>query len=111
MSPSSSYGDTIISDALPWKRLYDTVFSSYFLAALLLMSCLAFLPQFDPVEMRRCVAMLLPLMYIVLVSVVCEKGENMRFKFFVEPAAYVFIVRALSPYVQRLAGSVKRQVV
>ena len=36
--------------------------------------------------------MLLPGLFVVLVSILADKGENMRFKFFVEPVMIVFLV-------------------
>ena len=35
---------------------------------------------------------LLPGLFVALVSIVADKGENMRFKFFVEPVLIVFLV-------------------
>jgi len=39
--------------------------------------------------------MALPGLFIVSVSVLCETGENMRYKFFLEPIFFVLIVSQL----------------
>ena len=39
---------------------------------------------------RAALAVLLPVAYLFAVSVTAEHGENMRFKFFLEPALFVW---------------------
>ena len=44
---------------------------------------------------------LLPGLFVVLVSVLADKGENMRFKFFVEPVMIVFLVSQAAAVIHR----------
>lgn len=102
MSPSSSFDDTVVTEALPWKSLYDTLFSSYMLAGLVASVTLFSLLNSSLHEMRQNLALTLPVLFIFFVSVLCEKGDNMRFKYFIEPILFVFIVRGLYGLVQRI---------
>jgi hypothetical protein len=58
---------------------------------------------------RHTVAILLPVSVVVLLSIVGERGENMRFRYFIEPIWWVFLVSqaadALSVCYQRLSDS------
>lgn len=92
MKPSSSFDDTAITEALPWKGLYDRLFSSYVLAALVVSAAVSFLVPVTSGSLRQYLGLGLPVIFIFLVSVLCEKGDNMRFKFFIEPVLYTLIV-------------------
>ena len=89
--PSSEFTAHEIVDRLPWRRAYDRVFSYPVLLVLLGGG----LVVWTWMNWRTCllsgVALLLPATYIFLVSVVCEKGENMRFKYYLEPVMFVFL--------------------
>jgi hypothetical protein len=47
------------------------------------------------------VGILLPALYILVVSLLFEQGENHRFKFFLEPVLFVFIVAQFHDAVMR----------
>jgi hypothetical protein len=89
MRPSSAYWPNPIVDRAAWRRPFDDVFSRdkllwiSFVAALLTAGRMRRRP-------RAALAVLLPVAYVFAVSVTAEHGENMRFKFFLEPALYVW---------------------
>ena len=47
-------------------------------------------------SLRRGLGLALPALYIAAVTIVFESGENMRYRFFLEPTFFVFIVLGLS---------------
>ena len=58
-------------------------------------------------QVRVGLALALPVAYVFAVSVLFEGGENMRFKFFLEPALFVFLAAqaaALAAALQRRLG-------
>jgi len=87
--PSSAYWPNPIVDHAAWRRPFDDTFSKdnllwiSFFAALLTVRRMRRRP-------RAALAMLLPVAYVFAVSVTAEHGENMRFKFFLEPAVFVW---------------------
>jgi hypothetical protein len=92
--PSSSYssGHAIV-DRLPWTNAYNSVFSAPVLPILLIMGLAAWVTRIvrQP-GYSRGVALLLPGLFVFSASVLLDKGENMRFKFFLEPVMYVFMI-------------------
>jgi hypothetical protein len=42
-------------------------------------------------KLRSSVGIAIPVMAIFVISVLFESGENMRFKFFIEPILFIFI--------------------
>jgi hypothetical protein len=89
LRPSSRYTPHTIVDSLPWRSAYDAVLSGWPLALLVLGSGLLALVQNGP---RRTLALALPILYVFAVTVVFEGGENMRYKFFVEPTVCVLLL-------------------
>ncbi len=93
LSPSSRYTEHRIVDRLPWRTLYDRLFSHLWLVGLL---CLAIIhwALFRCQKHRtwRDTGLLLPLLFIFFVTVLFEKGENMRLKFLIEPLLYLFVM-------------------
>lgn len=95
--PSSIYhtGHAII-DHIPWRRLYDAIFSSPILPALLIVfGVYAGSKVFREKDYIPTFGFILPALYIFAITVLFEKGENMRFKFFIEPLIFIFIVSQL----------------
>jgi hypothetical protein len=91
--PSSTYSPRKHIELLPWKSVYDLIFSGPVLIVLLSLAGVIWLAQGRREKDYACrVAMLLPAFYIFAISILCEQGENHRFKFFLEPVFYVFIV-------------------
>jgi hypothetical protein len=77
-------------DRLPWREAYDQVFSGDLLPwAVIVAASLAFARTWR--RWRVALAVALPVVYVFLVSVMAERGENMRFKFFLEPTFYVLV--------------------
>jgi len=90
--PSSRYiTSNVIVDRLPWRGLYDWLFSFPVLLGLLLFAGLYWLTKAKGPDFIVGFALALPGLYIFLVSVLGEKGENMRLKFFIEPVMFIFI--------------------
>jgi hypothetical protein len=90
--PSSGYGPHVIVDRLPWRGVYDAIFSSPILPGLLLTLGLHWVLTASKTDYRYAAAYLLPAVYIFLACVLLEKGENARFKFFLEPVIFVFVM-------------------
>ncbi|HLA87154.1 MAG TPA: hypothetical protein VJL10_03970 [Anaerolineales bacterium] len=92
-APSSRYPTPhVIVDRLPWRNAYDWLFSAPVLPALLAGAGLIALAQiFKEKSFAAGLAMLLPAFYVFILCVLFEKGENNRYKFFLEPVYYVFI--------------------
>ncbi len=100
--PSTTFekGKHVFINRLAWKGVYDTVFSWPVLPALLTFcGCYWLCVRWD---FRTGLALLLPSAFIAFVSITCEKGENMRYKFFIEPVFYIFIASQLYDMAARL---------
>ena len=100
--PSSSYTNHAIVDRIPWRAFYDRIFSFPIFNALLLLSGILWLVKGDKKNYIKCIAIILPGLYIFLITVLFEKGDNMRFKFFLEPVLFVFLVSQLYAICQRV---------
>jgi hypothetical protein len=98
LAPSSRYmGEAhAIVDRLPWRGAYDWVFSGWRLLALLAGAMLVWVRGRNRADLARGLGLALPVLFVSTVSIVFERGENMRFKFFVEPVLYVFIASQLA---------------
>ena len=92
-TPSSRYTTThVIVDRLPWRNAYERLFSAPVFPALLAIAGLIALAQvFREKSFTTAVALLLPTFYVFILCVLFEKGENNRYKFFLEPVYYVFV--------------------
>lgn len=97
LQPSSRYVTShAIVDRLPWRGVYDWVFSGYRLVLLLAASSLWWFHRASPAARLRGLGLALPILYVASVCVVFERAENMRYKFFVEPVLFVFLVAQVS---------------
>ncbi len=93
LQPSSQFTTPhIIADSLPWRGAYNAIFSRLVLVFLLLSSMLIWIKTNPKENYLRGICMLLPAAYIFLMTVLFERGENMRYKFFLEPVFFVFLV-------------------
>lgn len=95
-SPSSRYiTPNEIVERLPWRASYDELFSSPILPGALAVALLITLlfAWRDAIGSR--LGLMLPGVYILTLSVIGERGENMRLKIFLEPVFYVLIIFAL----------------
>jgi hypothetical protein len=85
----------VVADQLPWRGLYNIVFSGLPLLLMLSMAALWWLRHDGRGQVRYSLALLLPAAAMLVLSVGFEMGENMRYKFFLEPVLYVFLVSQL----------------
>ncbi|NTX15718.1 hypothetical protein HUA76_33620 [Myxococcus sp. CA056] len=90
--PSSRYQPNVLVDRLPWREPLDFFFSSPVLWLLLLLTGgMAARRLEGRAAWLRVAGLLLPVLYVATVSILFEKGENMRFKYFIEPVLLVFL--------------------
>ena len=93
LQPSSQFTTPhVIADSLPWRGVYNAIFSRLVLLILLVGSMLVWIKTNSRENYLRGLGMLLPAGYIFLMTVLFERGENMRYKFFLEPVLFVFLV-------------------
>jgi hypothetical protein len=93
LEPSSRYVTPhVIVDRLPWRGAYDWVFSGPRLVILLGAGVLLWAHRRPGPEILRGLGLALPVLFVSAACVVFERDENMRYKFFVEPVLYVFLV-------------------
>ena len=92
LAPSSHYiSDNLIVDRLPWRAVYDFIFSAPVLPLLLAAVTLFWIFHMHKSNFSRTLGFCLPALFIISLCIVCDRGENMRFKFFVEPVLFVFL--------------------
>ena len=96
--PTSRHSPHVIVDRLAWRRPFDSVFSGWPLVLLLSAACLLWARRCwrgAPAERRAAVmggvGAALPALYVAAITIVFESGENMRYRFFVEPSVFVFL--------------------
>jgi len=93
LEPSSRYVTPhVIVDRLPWRGAYDWVFSGPRLVILLGAGVLLWAHRRTGPEILRGLGLALPVLFVSAACVMFERDENMRYKFFVEPVLYVFLV-------------------
>jgi len=104
LRPTSRHSSHVIVDRLPWRRPFEYVFSgSSFLLLLGLSAGLWIRRCFKQQTEKRRHALLhglgiaLPALYVAAVTIVFESGENMRYRFFLEPTIFVFLWLSLVP--------------
>ena len=96
--PSSSYaGTNQLLVILPerWRIYYEKIFSAPIFLALLVFSLMFWLKEHNLKQWKSSLGVGLPVLAIFAISILFESGENMRFKFFIEPVLYIFIVSQL----------------
>lgn len=107
--PTSTYSDHVIVDNLPWTNLYDAAFSAPVLPILLLLSFIIWAARAAKLRtIRKGIGVLLPALFIMAVCIVSDKGENMRFKFWLEPIMVVFLVSQFHAGARLLRTASKR---
>ena len=95
-SPSSRYvTENEIVKRLPWREGYDTIFSSPILPAAIGFALVVTTLFLRGTTLLPHLGLLLPAAYILTLSVIGERGENMRLKIFLEPLFYVFVIGAI----------------
>lgn len=91
LSPSSRYTVHALVDRLSYRTVYDVLFSFPALVILLAAAGGFWYMNANRSERMGGLGLLLPAAFLVFLSVFFEQGENMRFKFFLEPVMFVFI--------------------
>jgi hypothetical protein len=93
LKPSSRHSPHVLVDALPWREPLDFVMSGWRLIVLLLSATLfaLFGPHQTASSRRQALGLALPTLYVLAITNLFESGENMRYKFFVEPVLWIFI--------------------
>jgi hypothetical protein len=101
--PSSRYEESPLVASLPWRRLYEALTSGSAFVGLLLLSAAAWTAETlrRNGSTARALALAIPVAYAALGSVVFESGENMRFRFFVEPVLFLFVVSQITRWLKR----------
>lgn len=93
LRPTSRHSPHAIVDRLSWRWLYEGLLSGASLLALMSAAALAWLRRAG--ASLQAVAygagLALPALYVAAVSIVFESGENMRYRFFLEPVCFVFL--------------------
>ena len=92
LAPSSSYTPNVIVDRLPWRKLADTLSSNWVFVCSLVGAAALYLFRARRAGLRTALALSLPVAYVCGLSIFAERGENMRFRFFLEPTFFVFLV-------------------
>lgn len=108
LRPSSRYTEHVIVDRLPWRDWYDKALSHTSLIVLLSSAILIWLINGGYKTPLRGIGFMLPVLFTAAVTIIFERGENMRFKFFIEPVLWVFIssqAAGIVTMVQRLVGA------
>jgi hypothetical protein len=91
--PSSRYlTPHVIVDRLPWRAAFDWTFSGLRLALVLAAATLLWMRGRTRSELLAGLGLALPVLFVSAACVVFERNEDMRYKFFVEPVLYVFLV-------------------
>ena len=104
--PTSTYSSGhVIVERLPWRWIYDRVFSAPVLPVLLSLAvgiwCLSAL---STGSFAKGLGLVLPAVFVLAVSILGDKGENMRFKFFLEPLMIVFLVSQSAAFTRLARG-------
>jgi hypothetical protein len=109
LKPSSRHSPHLLVDAIPWRGAYDAVFSGVPLVLLLAGSAVvaAWNAGLSRSTARRLLGLALPCLYVAATSVVFESGENMRYKFFVEPVIWVLVWTQGTALLDRVRRSVR----
>jgi hypothetical protein len=112
LRPTSRHSSHAIVDRLVWRRPIEFILSGWPFVGLLAAAVALWLwkswKQSDGGRDRilgRGLGLALPVLYVAAVTIVFESGENMRYRFFLEPTLFVFLWVTLSPTrLDRLKG-------
>ncbi len=103
LRPSSRHSSHVIVDRLPWREPFEFLLSGWRVVVLLVLSAAAWIRggwKEVGEERRRAImrglGLALPGLYIAAVTIVFESGENMRYRFFLEPTLFLFFWISLS---------------
>jgi len=93
--PSRGHSRHVIVDRLPWRSVYDFIFSAPVLPVLLVLSFVFWMANRRGAACASSVGFCIPVVTIAALSVLCDQGENARLKFFIEPVIFVFLATNL----------------
>lgn len=91
MQPASRTTTHIIVDQLQWRKLFDYLDAAPVLPVLLFLSVLIWIIRTKKVNFLPAVGLCIPVIIIFTLSVLFERWENMRYKFFIIPVIFCFI--------------------
>jgi hypothetical protein len=104
LRPTSRHSSHVIVDQLGWRELFEFLLSGWrFLlllaisSALWIRACLREKGAPRRARLRKGFGLALPALYVAAVTIVFESGENMRYRFFLEPVFYLFFWFSLTP--------------
>ena len=111
LRPTSRHSSHVIVDRLVWRQPFEFLLSGWSFVVLLVLSvvvwiraCRARSVEERAREFRFGLGLALPALYVAAVTIVFESGENMRYRFFLEPTLFVFFwvsLGALRPFAAR----------
>jgi hypothetical protein len=110
LEPSSQYARFVETEhalvkRLPWRAPYEWLFSGIPLSLLVIGAGLYWIITANGARERlRYFGLALPIFYVLLVSIVFEGGENMRFKFFIEPVLIVLLASTAHDLARRFTS-------
>jgi hypothetical protein len=90
LQPSSTSSPNVLVDRLPWRGPVDWLFSGWRWVTIVLVAGSMGLWR-NRRHLRQVLAVAMPCAYVLAVAVVGERGENMRFKVFLEPSIWVLL--------------------
>ncbi len=103
LRPTSRHSSHVIVDRLAWREPFEFLLSGWRFLLLLVLSTAFFvreiLRETGPARRRALLhglGLALPALYVAAVTIVFESGENMRYRFFLEPTLFVFFWISLS---------------
>lgn len=103
LRPTSRHSSHVIVDRLPWREPFEFLLSGWRFLLLLVVATALWLRGHAPAAgeerrraLRRRLGLALPALYVAAVTIVFESGENMRYRFFLEPTLFVFFWISLS---------------
>jgi hypothetical protein len=110
LEPSSHYARVVETEhalvkRLFWRAPYEWLFSGIRLSLLVIVAAVYWLIFASGARERRMrLGLALPCLYVLLVSVFFEGGENMRFKFFIEPILVVLLASTAHDIARRFTS-------
>jgi hypothetical protein len=103
LRPTTRHSSHVIVDRLFWRRPFEFVLSGWSFVILLVVSIAAWFARWRKLKagdrsaaFRYGLGLALPALYVAAVTIVFESGENMRYRFFLEPMFFVFFWLSLS---------------
>jgi len=112
LRPTTRHSSHVIVDRLFWRRPFEFLLSGWSFVILLVLSVAAWFSRCRRLEsperaraLRYGLGLALPALYVAAVTIVFESGENMRYRFFLEPTLFVFFWLSLASLRGKAAGS------